>query len=150
MKNRSLQFYPKYATICLLLAFTLGCSSPSREGGGSSLPPSVDRVETFRVGEQLVRVLVHNMEIEPKLGLELLATPSAKLLDAKTLSQITLNNEVLDFANSSGVFVEGVEAVDSGVQVTFDYFYLEGGSDLIQCYMPLQIGNIGEPVCRVE
>lgn len=150
MRIRSLLNLFKLATLNLLLVLTLGCTSQSHGPEDSSLPYSVDRVETFRVNEQLVRVIVHNMELEPRLDLELMAAPSGKLLDSTTVTKIQVNGELLDFAQSSGVFVEGVEAADSGVQVTFDYFYLQGGSNLIKCYVVVQTGSIGEPECRIE
>lgn len=150
MKIKSLPNVFKLGALHMLLVLSLGCTSLSNGPADSSLPSSVDRVETFRVNEQLVRVIVHNMELQPKLGLELMATPSGKLLDSTTLTQTKINGELLDFAQSSGVFVESVEAADSGVKVTFDYFYLRGGSAIITCYLAVQTGYFGEPDCRME
>lgn len=140
----------RFAILALLLSVASSCTSQIGNGRSQDLPPTVTRVETFNIDEHIVRVTLHNMELEPKVGIELLKTPRLQLLDSEVLTQITLNGETLSFAESSGAFVESVEPLANGITIVFDYFYLRGGSDLIRCQVPIQAEAIGNSECQVE
>lgn len=129
----------------ILAALTFTANAAEAE---PSVPLSVSGVSTFRMGENLVRVILHNMELKPQVEVELIEVPGMeRLLDRAVINKLTLGKEVLVFSESSGVFVEEVQEVDGALQVIFDYYYPRGGSALIQCRIPIQKAAIGRPDC---
>lgn len=133
----------------LILAALLSISSSIRSEY-LWVPLSVDKVETYRVAENLIRVVRHNMELMPKIDLEMLSTPSVELVDAVSIHAITVDGEMLDFAESNGVFIEGVQAQDSTITIELDYYYADGGSDLITCLIAVKQDSFGKPRCRKQ
>lgn len=132
-----------------------GCTGPSTEPeapreemSAVGVPASVSRVEAYRIGEHLVRVVVHNMEIASKLEVELFETPDLNLIQTLTISSITVDGEALGFEQAAGVYVEAVREGVDNVTVDFDYCYAEGGSDMISCDIRVGHSALIGPECR--
>ncbi|MGU3844961.1 hypothetical protein ACVZHT_25590, partial [Vibrio diabolicus] len=72
----------------------------------AQVPSSVSSVETYRVGDILVRLIIHNMEINPVIEVDTINRSDYEINDVFRVSSISLDNEKLDFNQSAGVFVE--------------------------------------------
>jgi len=144
IKNQSLS----RLLIMLSLFLCAACSAKQSEKGTSTLPTSINEVQTYRMGENLIRVIRHNMEVEPRFDIELLSTPDFKVIDNLSVQQITADGEPLSFSESQGVFVEDFGIEGASVFVKFDYFYLHSGSDLILCSVEIEKEALGKLVCN--
>lgn len=133
----------------LVFAVFMASSCATQTGGDKSaeVPVSVDRIESHRVGENLVRIIVHNMELLPQIDIELLATPEVHSIQAVSIEQIEVDGEVLNFAQSSGAYVESTSVDKDSIMFELEYFYLDGGSDIILCNVLVSATEIGEPNC---
>lgn len=114
----------------------------------NEIPLSVDGIETHRVGDNLVRIISYNTEMEPKLEIELLATPKLKLKKKLVINKVKLNNEVIDFTDSAGVFISDFQLKDEAVTFSVDYFYRKGSGELIMsCSVSAKNNDLSTPVC---
>ena len=75
----------------------------------SSLPLSVDSVETHRVDDSLVRIIRHNMELQPLLEIERISTPDIRLMEMLKIDAVSVNEKTLRFKDSDGVFIEYIK-----------------------------------------
>lgn len=114
------------------LLFLTGCESPGIELS-SSIPVSVSNVQTELMGDNIVRIIQHNMELSPILQIELLSRPNFKVINALTIRELPFNGAQLSLQESSGAFVESISIEESHIDIVFDYFYLHGGSLLLSC-----------------
>lgn len=119
----------------ILMSESLFASKPNKVF--STVPSSVINVEVERIGKNVVRVIQHNMEANPKLEIERLNTPNLELVDYLALTSLTVNGETFKFIDSQGVFVESLSITKTAVEVTFDFYFLTGGSALINCSIDL-------------
>lgn len=117
----------------------------------AQVPSSVSSVETYRVRDILVRLIIHNMEINPVIEVDTINRSDYEINDVFRVSSISLDNEKLDFNQSAGVFVEEYGERDNKVFFVLDYFYLHGGgSVLVDCEVSFEKEKILPPECRVK
>lgn len=114
------------------------------------LPASLSSVSSYRVNEQLVRIAIHNMEVNPLIEIDTIDTPSYTLNDSKKIKSILLDKEVLAFTDSAGVFVEDYGKRGTKLFFVLDYFYLQSGSVLVDCEVSFNKGKIMQPECSVK
>lgn len=125
----------------------IGCIAISFQSNAAELPPSINNVETKRVGDHLIRLIRYNMELEPIIEIEVLTTPSVRVVNKMTIRGIDAVGEHLDFGDSDGTFVESAQIVRDGVDFAVEYFYSRGGSSIFECHVPVNGGQIGMPKC---
>ncbi len=130
----------KVISCCCMLLFSFSASS-------SVLPASIDKVQTYRVNDFLVRVVKHNMEVNPILEIDKISTPEFRVIDSLKIKSVIVGNEELIFNGSSGVFVESFSSKNSDIFFSLEYFYLEGGSNYIDCVVSFNEGLISAPKC---
>ncbi|MGR5212221.1 hypothetical protein ACPV4A_16840 [Vibrio rotiferianus] len=114
------------------------------------LPASLSSVSSYRVNEQLVRIAIHNMEVNPLIEIDTIDTPGYTLNDSKKINSILLDKKVLAFAESAGVFVEDYGKRGTKLFFVLDYFYLQSGSVLVDCEVSFNKGKIMQPECSVK
>ncbi|HHC7352623.1 TPA: hypothetical protein ACN30S_001291 [Vibrio campbellii] len=114
------------------------------------LPASLSSVSSYRVNEQLVRIAIHNMEVNPLIEIDTIDTPSYTLNDSKKIKSILLDKEVLAFTDAAGVFVEDYGKRGTTLFFVLDYFYLQSGSVLVDCEVSFNKGKIIQPECSVK
>ncbi|UMM05964.1 hypothetical protein MKR81_18180 [Vibrio campbellii] len=114
------------------------------------LSASLSSVSSYRVNEQLVRIAIHNMEVNPLIEIDTIDTPSYTLNDSKKIKSILLDKEVLAFTDSAGVFVEDYGKRGTKLFFVLDYFYLQSGSVLVDCEVSFNKGKILQPECSVK
>ncbi|WP_413114116.1 hypothetical protein [Thaumasiovibrio sp. DFM-14] len=132
----------KIIPFCMLL-FTVSSNS-------SMLPASIDKVETYRINDFLVRVIKHNMEVNPILEIDKIITPEFCVIDSIKINSVTVANEELSFNESSGVFVESISSKHNEILFSLEYFYLEGGSNYIDCAISFNDNSITTPKCSYK
>lgn len=117
------------------LFWPLACAqvNPPPQCEQTHIPTSISKVETSLVGDNLVRVIQHNMVLAPHIEFELLSRPSFQRLDAINIDSIPLKDQSLSFTQASGVFVEDVKYTDINIEVVFEYFPLHGESYYVGC-----------------
>lgn len=118
------------------------------EADNSYLPLSIDQVETYRVGEHLLRLIKHNMEMEPVFELELIDPIGPRGLDRQEMTSILLGGETLNFSESAGVFIESMGVNKEGATLVLEYFHQQGGVDRIECVVPVINRKITAPKCH--
>lgn len=131
-------FFAKIA-FCLCFVSLGACAEQKINGAGN--------VERFYVAGYMLEVTRYNMELNPALDLLVLDAHGEKRM-RQHVESIIVNGEQLDFSQSSGAFVESVEVEGDALVVLFDYFYLEGGEDLIKCRW--SVPSLGTALCSVE
>ncbi|OZG70767.1 hypothetical protein BTA51_24620 [Hahella sp. CCB-MM4] len=119
---------------CLLLLSPIACSALTETTG---IPASVSQVQTEIVNGQIVRIIQHNMELNPTVQFELLSRPNFEAIQTLTISEIPYDGEMLSLKDSSGAFVEDISIENNHVNILFDYYFLEGGSVLLECELPV-------------
>lgn len=143
----------KFRTLLLstcMICSSMSCASETDSAKPSGIPLSVDELQTYRVGKNLVRLIRHNMELMPRFDIELLETPELEIIHSLSITEVSVGNETLDFQTSEGVFIENFGVVDSAVEIEFDYFYTGGGSDMVLCKARIEAREIAPPVCKVQ
>ena len=130
----------KVMSCCCMLLFSLTASS-------SVLPASIDKVQTYRVNDFLVRFVMHNMEVNPIVEIDKISTPEYMVIDSLKIKSVIVGNEKLIFNESSGVFVESFSSKNNDIFFSLEYFYLEGGSNYIDCVISFDEGLISAPKC---
>lgn len=114
------------------------------------LSASFSSVSSYRVNEQLVRIAIHNMEVNPLIEIDTIDTPSYTLNDSKKIKSILLDKEVLAFTDSAGVFVEDYGKRGTKLFFVLDYLYLQSGSVLVDCEVSFNKGKIMQPECLLK
>jgi hypothetical protein len=128
-----------FANIAALLigaVITYACAATPQE----EIPLSVDHVETHRVADSLVRIILHNTELLPQISVELIQTPEVKLLQKRMVDSITVDNEKLIFKNSTGVFIDNV-ALDNGVVNFSVEYYFSHGRPFLTAHCQIDANN---------
>ncbi|WP_347330535.1 hypothetical protein [Marinimicrobium locisalis] len=120
------------------------------EADDAFLPLSIDQVETYRVEDLLLRLIKHNMEIEPRFELELIKPGGRKGVDRREVTSITLDGKTLSFTESAGVYVESMGANNEGATLVLEYFHLQGSAVMIECTFPVVNQKIEPPQCQSE
>jgi hypothetical protein len=75
----------------------------------SGVPVSINHIEVHRVGNHLIRIIKHNMELEPKVELEFILPPEMQIKDYLSITSAKTPEREYSFKTSDGVFVENIE-----------------------------------------
>ena len=115
----------------------------------ATIPLSINNVEVLRVHGNLVRVIQHNMELLPQLEIEVIAVPELVLLKRLVITQVTTANEVIDFTDSAGSFIDSLSLKKDFISFSLDHFRKgkSGGSVQVDCRIDLKGGGLSEPIC---
>lgn len=122
--------------IILISIFFIACTEANIEVEKSSTPLSVNSIETHRVREEMIRIIVHNSAFLPRIDIERIATPELKLLERYIIDSLILKNgKVLDFNDDkvAGVFSNKITIKDMEIHIPFEYFPARGSSFLVDC-----------------
>ncbi|MGF1836408.1 hypothetical protein [Photobacterium sanguinicancri] len=90
---------------------------------------------------------MHNMEVNPIVEIDKISTPEYMVIDSLKIKSVIVGNEKLIFNESSGVFVESFSSKNNDIFFSLEYFYLEGGSNYIDCVISFDEGLISAPKC---
>lgn len=124
-----------------LIAVSCSATGPQKTTAkASNIPVSISTVETNRVGDSLVRVIRHNMEIHPVVEFERLLPPEMKRAETLVISELPMKSETLKLSGGGGTFIEELLFKDEVIEITFEYYYLRGGAALIRCVLPVSAG----------
>jgi len=131
----------------MFLAFLVFICTCCQAQTGVVLPFSIDTVETYRIGEQLIRVVRYNMEVKPELRLEVINPIERSLQQAVSIKAFTLDGRVYDFVKSDGVFVESVDVSEKQVKIVFEYNIPKSKALLAECVVPILSGRLDVMAC---
>ncbi len=130
----------------LLMSVNAGCVVA---GNDADIPLSIQEITSTRVADGLIRVVLFNTEVDPKMYIELIKAPGRKLLQRRVVKSIELNKEVLDFESSGSVFIENIKVHDNRVDFEVIYEYEgRGGEITAQCHVESKNKILSEPVCK--
>ncbi|EGQ7966468.1 hypothetical protein ABRZ79_01750 [Vibrio vulnificus] len=130
--------------LIVIASFILICSVHTH---ATTLPVSIDRVETYRINGFLIRVVKHNMEVKPLLEIDKISTPEFRVIDSIEIRSVFIENKEFKFNSSSGVFIESISSRNSELLFSLEYFYLVGGSDYIDCAISINTSSMSPPTC---
>ena len=128
----------------------VSCAHSQKGEVTSLLPLSVDSVERHRVDDSLIRIVRHNMELQPLLEIERITPPAMRLAEALHINSVIVEGELLRFKDTAGVFVESVKLNGSTVVFVLDYFFLDGGNSLIRCGVSVGNNKLGTLDCKYQ
>lgn len=122
----------------------------------SDIPLSIRHIETKRIDNSLVRIIKHNMEMNPVLEIERLKIPGSDFVDKMTIKSVAvehLGNKLdLEFEKSSGVFIEEIK-FDNGY-VVFDLEFLglthRDPNFNLQCSVDVRNNEFSAPKCKIN
>jgi hypothetical protein len=138
----------KSLTLFLIIFFYIESAAPANEKLHAVIPVTINHVEMDVIGQDIVRIIQYNMELNPILQVELMSRPNFQVVDSLTISELPYMGEVLSFKKSSGAFVEGTKFLGTGIDFEFEYFYLRGGSVLLSCLLPVKSGRFHALTCK--
>jgi|SRR5690554_1246357 hypothetical protein len=130
-----------------LFLLSILCFADKAPGMSSPVPHSVDQVETYRVGEDLIRIIRHNMEMLPQIDIERLSTPEVGLLESISIDSIVLKGEERKFSQSSGVFIEAIEIDGRTIKIELNYYPDDESSFVVLCEVLIKEKSFEAPVC---
>jgi len=136
----------KIALLYFVVLFS-GCASA--EISISEIPLSVDSVQTYRVNKSLIRIIQHNMEMSPRLEIQRLSTPGIKLVEELIIENIKLKNQMIDFSDSSGTYIESLVLANGVIKFSIEHFFSgsSGGEIFIDCTLDVKGNQFSQPVC---
>lgn len=123
------------------ISISTACAANPPDNPKAIIPVSVSHVEMDVVGSNIVRIIQHNMELNPIIQFEVMERPEFKVVDSLTLSSLPFNGEDLSLKESSGSFVESLNIHEHGIDIKVEYFYLRGGAILLNCTLPVKEGK---------
>lgn len=113
------------------------------------IPLSIDNIQTHRVDKSLIRIIQYNMELLPRLEIELLATPEIKLIQKLVVEKIKLKNQTIDFSDSSGSYIESLVLEDGVIKFSVEHSFsgASGGEIFLDCAISVKGNKIFQPDC---
>lgn len=130
---------------CILLT---SCIAIAKQQESSGIPASINKIDMQRVRDQLVRVIKHNMELEPKIELELFQPPEMTLKDYLSITSVKTSQQGYSFKESDGVFVEDIKINENSVEITFEYYPKKSDAITLNCSIPILENNFGSTICK--
>lgn len=131
----------------VLLFVAPGCAQSSSELE-SDIPLTVSNVEVTRVNGVLVRVILHNTVLEPRVDFELITTPDRALVDRVRVEGVDVGDEYLDFHDSADIDLRDIRVSEQGV--TFNGIYTHtrpSGRTDFSCSLPIRPEGFGAMDC---
>lgn len=135
----------KRILLLLSLLSIMACSHAVPE-----IPLNISEIKTYRVSDNLVRVIRYNMELEAKLIFQLIGTPGRTLLDTSVITGIPFNGAVIEFNDSQGSYIESFSVTDNVALFQVEIFPNDGGSDLYNCKINIEKDTLGQTLCKKE
>jgi len=120
----------------LFIALTLciSCALANKAIPKPVIPLFVADLDTYRVRDEIIRVVTAYETHSPMIYIERIKTPDFKLLEQLTINSLTLiNGQTLTFKNISGVFIERIEMDDTTLSILYDYIPAKGSGFLVDC-----------------
>lgn len=133
-----------------ILAFSFSffaCTASSNEE--INIPLFIDEITSSRIDQGLVRVILFNTEVVPRMYIELIQAPHRTLLDRKVIKNINLNGQTLDFDTAGSVFIEGINIHDNMINFKVYYQYEGRPQELAaSCLVSSSEKKLRDPVCK--
>jgi len=85
------------------------------------IPLQVESVTSKRVNDGLIRVILYNTEVLPRLDVELIRAPNRTYLDRQVVTAITVNKKLVVFDTLGSVFIEDISILDTMIRFRVDY-----------------------------
>ena len=123
------------------------CSVIAEQKNSSGVPVSINKIETHRVNDYLIRIVKHNMELEPKVELELFQPPEMNLKDYLSITSVKTAERLYSFKESDGVFVEDIKVNKGTVEITFEYYVPKSEPVRLECKIPTSIKGFAPIAC---
>jgi len=144
----------KKLSFLLLLNACLGCGFAAPVLN-SEIPLSVRHIDTWRVGQRLVRVIQHNTEMQPQLEIELIKIPGVQLVQKKVVKKISIEvggrPRELIFSDASAIFINDVNIEEGIITFKVEFFTKEsGGYFLSKCELDANNNKLANYYCKVE
>lgn len=125
----------------LIIIFYLALSDLTQANNNSiqpTIPLFVTDLDTYRVRDEIIRVVTAYETYSPMVYIERIKTPDFMLLEQFTVNSLTLstgnkNEKILTFEDISGVFIEKMEMKNTTLSILFDYIPARGSSFLVDC-----------------
>ena len=133
---------------CFLCILTASCTVIAAPQNSSGVPVSITPIETYRVNDHLVRIIKHNMELEPKVELEFFQPPEMNLKGYLTITSVKTSEREYVFKKSDGVFVEDIQVNKEGVEITFEYYIPKGDTVTLACNVPVTEKGFNPIICN--
>lgn len=136
--------------IAKFLIFSLlpSCVCIETQPETSGIPASINHIETHRAGDQILRVIKHNMELNPVLELELFDTPDMKIADYKKLENVIWNGKTIVFKDADAIYVDSINLIKNKLSLDFDYFPPQGEERHFTCEVQINAVDITDPECK--
>lgn len=144
MKNL---FYSLLLIVSTSCANALNIAPTSKIPSVSGVPVSVNHIELGLVGDRIVRVIQHNMELNPIVQVEILSRPDYKIINTTTIIELPFGEKNLNLKKSSGAFVEELSINDDHVNMVFEYFPLKGSSIMLSCNLAINTDEFSKLKC---
>ena len=132
------------------LVLLSSCAAIAKPLDSSGIPSSVNKIDTFRVNNNLVRVIKHNMELAPILEFELFHPPEMKQLDYLKIEGVTVSGRYYDFKKSEGVFIDSIELMGSTIDFKIDYYVPKGSEIIIECKLLVSEAKLSQATCELS
>ena len=121
---------------------------PTKQENLAVIPESIDRVQVSVVNNHLVRVIQHNMELEPLLQFEIMERPDFHVIRRLDIREVPFEERVLKFNEGSGAYIEKVELKKKSIEIQVDYYYLKAGSVLLDCRLTVENNQFTPLTCK--
>lgn len=133
----------------LVSVLTMSCVNASDSNSDPEIPLSILEVISGRADNALMRVILFNTEIDPKMYVELIKTPKLALIQRKKITSIKLDNETLEFAKAGTVLLENLSIHDDRLSFSV-FFQYEGrhGDYNALCYIKAENQALSDPICK--
>ena len=133
--------------ICILLT---SCSAVAEQQKHSGVPASINNIKVHRVDDHLIRIIKHNMEIEPKVELEFILPPEMKIIDYLSITSAKTTDREYIFTNSDGVYVEGIDVTKEAIEIAFEYYLPKSEAVRLSCKIPISNEGFGSIACEKD
>jgi hypothetical protein len=133
--------------ICLFLLLWMTCSYTQAE---VIIPLSIDKIETQRAKDNLVRVIQYNMAIKQEFRIEMIKPIEQTLLDLKNINRFKINKREFIFSESEAIFVNSTTIEENAVKVKFEYYIPKATPFIANCVIPILPSKFGKMACERE
>ncbi|MGH1485985.1 MAG: hypothetical protein ACRBCI_07155 [Cellvibrionaceae bacterium] len=133
----------------LLIILSVSCAQADNVKKQPHIPLAVAELDSFRIGNEIVRVIRSYPDYSPVIYIERIATPEFALLESLAVNSVTLKNgEQLSFTkNISGVYADKVVMKDKTLHIAFEYFPEKGNGFLINCTLAVSAKSFSNMEC---
>lgn len=132
-----------------LFAISLGFIGVSVFAGeNEKIPLAIDSIETQRVDEHLLRLVVYNTELEPKITIQLIETPVLKLAQQRIIDKMKLNGNVYDFKQDGDIDIQQTAIKHGVVSIQMEFLPHKGTASFVaRCQVNANHNRLSEIQC---